>query len=78
MEAQIKGRLFRQLLVSKASADYESTIHFAGDMDDDGIPDLIIDTANHENVEAPTLYLSRQADQGQLLKVIGMHVIVGC
>ncbi len=53
-------------------------IMFAGDIDGDTIPDLIIDTSWHYNAEVPTLYLSKPAEKNQLLKVMGMHVTTGC
>jgi hypothetical protein len=78
IKAQINGIVYNQYLVTKANPEYECPVLFIGDIDGDGIPDLIIDTANHENVERPTLYLSKQAKKGQLLRVMGMHTVVGC
>ncbi len=51
---------------------------FAGDLDGDGFPDLIIDTINHYNGSRPTLYLSKPARGNDLLKIMGWHVSVGC
>jgi len=79
IKATINGKTYQQLLATAEQFDDAmTTILFAGDIDGDNIPDLIIDTANHYNVEAPTLYLSKPAANGQLLKVVGMHITVGC
>jgi len=78
MDARINNTSYHQLIEAKHQPEGESTIYFIGDIDGDGIPDLIMETANHENIEAPTLYLSKPAVKGQLLKLMGMHVTVGC
>lgn len=53
-------------------------ILFAGDIDGDGLLDLVIDNSNHYNGKSITLYLSKPAENGALLKVIGGHRSVGC
>lgn len=53
-------------------------IEFAGDIDDDGKLDLIINNSNHYNVSEPTLYLSKPAKDDQLLKLMGAHRTTGC
>lgn len=79
IKAVINGRQYNQMLVSvKSFDDTMATILFIGDLDGDNVPDVIIDTTNHYNVTAPTLYLSKPASQNDLLKVVGMHVTVGC
>jgi hypothetical protein len=79
LKATINGVERRQLLVAaREFDDYMVEVLFAGDIDGDTIPDLIIDTSFHYNAEAPTLYLSKPADKTQLLKIVGMHVSVGC
>jgi len=78
IKATINGVTYDQLLASVEQAEYGMTILFAGDIDGDDIPDLIINTTYKENVEIPTLYLSKPAAKGQLLKMMGMHVTVGC
>lgn len=70
---------FSQLLVSHSGFDGAMvTLLFAGDIDDDDLPDLILNTSNHYNVSNPTLFLSRPAKQGSVLKVMGQHRTVGC
>lgn len=53
-------------------------ILFIGDIDDDGFPDLILDTTNHYNLFRPTVYLSSFADKEQLVRVVAIHKSVGC
>lgn len=68
-----------QLLVAEPHFDGAMTsIIFAGDIDGDDIPDLIIDRSNHYNVRSPALYLSKPAPKGRLLKLMGEHRTVGC
>ena len=53
-------------------------ILFAGDIDNDGILDLIIDTSRHYNKTEPTIYLSKPSNSSKLLKIVGRHSTVGC
>jgi hypothetical protein len=79
MTAKIKGQQLTSLLV--AQPNYEGqmvTLIFAGDMDGDAILDLIIDTSWHYNAKRPTIYLSKPAGKGELLKPIGGHNSAGC
>jgi hypothetical protein len=79
LKATINGAERRQLLTAaRILDDTMITVLFAGDIDGDTIPDLIINTSWHYNAEAPTLYLSKPAHKTQLLKIVGMHVNVGC
>jgi hypothetical protein len=79
ISAAKKGIERTQLLVASPQlGDVLPTIRFAGDIDGDDVPDLIIDTSINEDAEMPTLYLSKPAGSTQLLKVMGMHVTVGC
>jgi hypothetical protein len=79
INATINGVQKEQLLVAHpAFGDATTIVLFAGDIDGDGIPDLIIDTINHYNGSRPTLYLSKPASGKQLLKVMGWHESVGC
>jgi hypothetical protein len=79
LKATINDREYNELLVSVSNFDDTITsILFIGDIDGDMIPDLIIDTASDYNAETPTLYLFKPANNGHLLKVMGMHTSVGC
>ena len=80
LKAMINGKQYNQLLVSAPTFDDTLTsIIFAGDIDNDGIIDFIIDTTTEYNSEVPTLYLSKPATgSDKLLKVMGMHGSIGC
>src|ERR1043165_1428 len=68
-----------ELLVSSPHlTDHLAFILFAGDIDGDGLLDLVIDTAMHDNAEVPTLYLSKPSKVDHLLEVIALHVSIGC
>lgn len=79
LTATIKGQKQTSLLVSQPNFDDQMiNLIFAGDIDGDGILDLIIDTSRHYNTTSPTIYLSRPADNGEVVKPIGGHTSVGC
>lgn len=68
-----------QLLVAHgAFSDEYIDIRWAGDIDADGKLDLLIDTSNHYNKNAPTLYLSSFAENENLLKIVAMLIGLGC
>lgn len=66
------------LLFEKFFDDKMIEILFIGDIDGDGIPDLLIDTSNHYNSSIPTLYLSKEVKKGNLLRIVSLHTSVGC
>ncbi|TDO77559.1 hypothetical protein EV143_104325 [Flavobacterium chryseum] len=75
----VDGNKQTELLTAKKNFDEQMiTILFAGDIDGDDKLDLIIDTANHYNVSSPTLYLSKPASEGKIIKPIGIFTTVGC
>lgn len=79
LAAKIKGQWKRDLLVACPSFDDAMIdLIFAGDIDGDGFLDLIIDTSNHYNGMNPTLFLSKPAEKGHLIKAVGEHGSVGC
>lgn len=79
LTATIKGQQHTSLLVAQPSFnDQMIDLIFAGDIDGDGILDLIIDTSSHYNATSPTIYLSKPADNGEIVKPIGGHTSVGC
>lgn len=58
--------------------DNTPEILFIGDLDGDNLPDLILDTSGHYNASSPTLFLSKPAGSGKLLKAVAIHTSVGC
>ena len=77
--ATIKGKPYKSLLVAQPDFDEQMIrLIFAGDIDGDGILDLIIDTSRHYNATRATVYLSRPANDGEVVKPIGVHTSVGC
>lgn len=79
VKATVNGKHYNQLLVSIPRAtDTMGQICFVGDIDGDNIPDFVIDTAFEENIETTTLYLSGEAENDDLLKVVGRHLTTGC
>jgi len=79
IKATINGAGRTTMLVACRSFDDAMVeILFAGDLDGDNIPDLILNTSYHYNAIVPTLYLSKPTGDKQLLKVMGWHVSVGC
>ncbi len=68
-----------QIIVAKSNFDDQMiNILWAGDIDGDGKVDLIIDTARHYNVMAPSLFLSSQADEKSIVKCVAIHRTLGC
>lgn len=77
--ATIEGLERKSLLVAQPNFDDQMiNLIFAGDIDGDGILDLIIDTSRHYNATSPTLYLSKPATIKEVVKPIGGHISVGC
>lgn len=75
----INGKKKTQLLAAQPDFDDKMIeLLFAGDIDGDGILDFIIDTSRHYNMISPTIYLSKPADKGQIVKPLGSYVSVGC
>ena len=70
------GKVINQLLVATPHLQFE-TIDFIGDIDGDGIPDIIFDLGV-EDASVPTLYLSRNAGANTLLKVVAQSIYTGC
>ena len=55
-----------------------TSIIFSGDIDGDGLLDLVIDLSNHYNVSNPALFLSKPATSDNAVKLVGQHLRVGC
>ncbi|WP_162255253.1 MULTISPECIES: hypothetical protein [unclassified Lysobacter] len=73
---RVEGRREADLLLLGDDASPE--LLFAGDLDRDGRLDLIFDVSDHYNVTRPTLFLSSQARDGELLHAVSTYESVGC
>lgn len=72
------GRKVEQTLVEDQR--FEDSIYvllWAGDLDRDGIPDLLLDLSNHYNIARYALYLSSVAESGKLYKKVAEFKAVG-
>lgn len=81
LEQHDNGKITTQLIAASPyheDANFICPIIFAGDIDRDGLPDLIINVSNHYNAMIPALFLSGAAEEGKLLKPVAIHVSVGC
>lgn len=58
--------------------DAVPAVLFAGDLDNDGRIDLLIDTTDHYNLSRPTLFLSSAAKKGQHVAEVAQQSITGC
>lgn len=54
------------------------TILWAGDLNRDGLLDVLLDTSDHENVNERRLYLSRPRGSGSLVEEVAVHTLTGC
>jgi hypothetical protein len=72
------GKTITQILVARPVLQYGyDLINFIGDIDGDGMPDILFDLGE-ENASVLTLYLSRNAGSGAILKVVAQSVYTGC
>jgi hypothetical protein len=79
LESMVNGKQVKELLVSQKNFDDQMImIIFAGDIDGDDKLDLIIDTSYHYNLMRPTIYMSKSAENGKIIKPIGVFATVGC
>ncbi len=80
LERQQNGQTTKQLLIARPFLPdlYDMpTFLFVGDIDNDNQPDIIFNVLMHNSSDL-ILYLSGNADQGKLLKVMAMHESSGC
>ena len=79
LTSKVNGKEIKDLLVAQKSFDDQMIkIIFAGDIDGDCKLDLIIDTSYHYNLSRPTLYFSKTAEKGKIIKPMGVFSYVGC
>jgi len=67
-----------QLFYSRGFDDTFIEILWMGDLNNDGIYDLIIDTSNHYNRSSPTLFLSLPPDDYHIMELVSTMESVGC
>jgi len=73
------GRNVEQTLAEdEAFDDSIYVLLWAGDLDRDGVPDLLLDLSNHYNLSRYVLYLSSMAERGKLYKKAAVFEVVGC
>lgn len=78
VQGKRKGRMLTQIL--SEDTNFEDSIYvllWAGDLDRDGIPDLLIDLSNHYNISRYTLFLSSLAERGKLYKKAAVFETLG-
>lgn len=70
----------RQILHTiKMGSNYDlGTLFWIGDIDQDGKPDLFMDLFEHYNVVNSVLFLSSEADDGQIVKKAAYFWTTGC
>jgi hypothetical protein len=75
----VDGQKRTSLLVAHPRFDETFVeIHFAGDLDGDGLLDWILDSSNHYNTNVMTWYLSAPAPADGLVVPVAAHAAVGC
>lgn len=80
LEKQEKGVTTKQPIAAIPNMyefDTVPVILFVGDLDGDNEPDMVLNTVMY-NSSSLVLYLSGNAEQGQLLKPMAMHISYGC
>jgi len=64
--------------LEQCDKDKQPSLLWAGDLDRDGSPDLLLDVTDHYNVSALALYLSSKASANAMVGRIGYFRVVGC
>lgn len=54
------------------------TVQWVGDIDRDGLPDLVLDISDHENVGDLALYLSSERKLGDHVRLVARYRTTGC
>ena len=73
------GENIEQIFLEEAGFD-DAMIHFiwAGDIDQDGFPDLYMDISHKYSFSNPALFLSSKAGENELLKLVAEDQLFGC
>ena len=64
--------------LEECGSDPSWFLHWAGDLDKDGRLDLYVSVTQHYNISQRKLFLSSQADEGQLVAEVAEFVTSGC
>jgi hypothetical protein len=64
--------------LEECGSDPSWYLHWAGDLDKDGKLDLYVTVTQHYNISERKLFLSSQADEGQLVQEAAQFVTSGC
>jgi len=54
------------------------TFYWAGDIDQDGLPDFLVDLSHKYSYSMPSLFLSSKAGNGELVKLVAQLSEFGC
>lgn len=69
----------KQTLYAQDEGDLDGwRLRWAGDLDGDGKPDLLLDAANHYNTQTTRLFLSSRAKKGELVHEVATLSVTGC
>jgi len=70
----------KQIIVeyNRLSYDGMPSVIWSGDLDRDNKLDLLLDVRNHYNITHYALYLSSEADDNKLLKLVAELILRGC
>lgn len=79
LSATINGEYISQVLLDMQDLkEAVPHIQFIGDIDGDGILDLIIDDSDHYNVGSTSLFLSKSACDKEITKLVANLTTTGC
>lgn len=74
-----EGEIITQTLLEQDFFDDAMfQFHWAGDIDDDGIPDLYMDISYKYSFSNPALFLSSKAGENEWLKLVAEYTLYGC
>lgn len=78
--AGMKDSLFieQEILFQEYFDDAMISFYWIGDLDQDGLPDMLIDTSHKYSYSQPTLFLSSPCDQNTLVKKVAETSRFGC
>lgn len=79
IESTTHSKKTTQLLFAAPNFDDAfPSIMFIGDINQDGLPDILLNAVRHYNEFAPSLFLSNSNSSDQIWELIGFHWSSGC